>query len=127
MATYAHTLVPILHRSRKAFDDAALGIRAPTDASELISMCDWFSQQVLILAEQVDGLPYSGSWYGKVANFHHQVVSVYHDMSGALQECRLGATNADEETIAASKTDILAADRHLRSIDDYTRWLTTHV
>jgi len=119
LRVYAGHLVPVLKRSRSAFDGAAAAVQQ-TDLGTLDSICGTYGNQITILADEADGVPHPGAWYQPVSRLHHSVLGLFHDMQGALQMCQTASENGDPDTAAVARNDVATAAEQLRSTDDYT-------
>jgi hypothetical protein len=121
--SYAVHLVPVLKRTRAAFDGATAATQA-TDLDTLDSVCGSYGTQITILSEEADGVPHPGPWYQPVSELHHNLLGLFHDMLGALQVCQTASENGDYDTVAVARADIASAAQRMHSTDDYAVWLS---
>lgn len=118
LQSYAHGLVAVLRRTRAAFDGAAAAVgNAGPDSVD--SVCNSYGTQITILESMADGVPHPGAWYQSVSSLHRNLLGLYHDILGGLQDCQTGAENGDFGTVGVATSDIQNADVSLRQLDDY--------
>jgi len=119
---YGAVLAPALDHARHVFDSIANTL-ALTDDGSVGPVCGGFETRVSILTDEADGVPHAGAWYLAVPALHRQVMGVYHNMAGALEECRTGSENGDGEALATARSDVAATTSAMRHLDDYSHWL----
>jgi hypothetical protein len=118
MQTYARGLLPIVDRTRKAFDGASASVQGSPDLASAGLACASLSQQVVLLQDEADGVPHPYPFYTHIANLHFDVLGAYHLMLGGLSACTAAADNEDDGAYQGALSDIVSADQAMRGLDD---------
>jgi hypothetical protein len=118
MQTYARGLLPIVDRTRTAFDGASANVQGSPDLASAGLACASLSQQVVLLQDEADGVPHPYPFYTHIANLHFDVLGAYHLMLGGLSACTAAADNEDDGAYQGALSDIVSADQAMRGLDD---------